>query len=147
MKIVWAEQQLEQFLNEATSVSPDHPIVISKFLQDASEVEVDAVGSINGVLIGSVIEHIDNAGIHSGDAIMCIPPWRLDRKTVETLIDYSTRIGTALDVRGPFNIQYIIKDDEVLVIEANIRASRSMPFVSKFVGINLIKFHNFHLCN
>ncbi len=138
MKTVWAEQQLEQFLNEATKVSPDHPIVISKFLQDASEVEVDAVGSVNGILIGSVIEHIDNAGIHSGDAVMCIPPWRLDRKTVETLIDYSKRIGTALNVRGPFNIQYIIKDDEVLVIEANIRASRSMPFVSKFVGMNLI---------
>lgn len=139
MKIVWAELQLEQFLNEATRVSPDHPIVISKFLQDASEVEVDAVGSANGILIGSVIEHIDNAGIHSGDAVMCIPPWRLDRKTTETIIDYSKRIGNALNIIGPFNIQYIVKDDEVLVIEANIRASRSMPFVSKFVGLNLIK--------
>jgi carbamoyl-phosphate synthase large subunit len=69
---------------------------------------------------------------------MCIPPWRLDRKTTETLVDYSSRIGRALNVRGPFNIQYLIKDDEVLVIEANIRASRSMPFVSKFAGINLI---------
>ena len=138
MKIVWAEQQLEQFLTDATRVSPDYPIVISKFLQDASEVEVDAVGGRNDVLIGSIIEHIDNAGIHSGDALMCIPPWRLDRKTTETLVDYSTRIGKALKVKGPFNIQYLIKDDEVLVIEANIRASRSMPFVSKFVGINLI---------
>ena len=138
MKIVWAEQQLEQFLTDATRVSPDYPIVISKFLQDASEVEVDAVGGSNEVLIGSIIEHIDNAGIHSGDALMCIPPWRLDRKTTETLVDYSTRIGKALKVKGPFNIQYLIKDDEVLVIEANIRASRSMPFVSKFVGINLI---------
>jgi len=138
MKIVWAEQQLEQFLTDAVRVSPDYPIVISKFLQDASEVEVDAVGGTNEVLIGSIIEHIDNAGIHSGDALMCIPPWRLDRKTTETLVDYSSRIGRALNVRGPFNIQYLIKDDEVLVIEANIRASRSMPFVSKFVGINLI---------
>jgi carbamoyl-phosphate synthase large subunit len=138
MKIVWAEQQLEQFLTDAIKVSPDYPIVISKFLQDASEVEVDAVGGSNEVLIGSIIEHIDNAGIHSGDALMCIPPWRLDRKTTETLVDYSTRIGKALRVKGPFNIQYLIKDDEVLVIEANIRASRSMPFVSKFVGINLI---------
>ena len=140
MKIVWAEQQLEKFLTEATRVSPDYPIVISKFLQDASEVEVDAVGGNNEVLIGSIIEHIDNAGIHSGDALMCIPPWRLDRKTTETIVDYSSRIGKALKVRGPFNIQYLIKDDEVLVIEANIRASRSMPFVSKFVGINLINF-------
>jgi carbamoylphosphate synthase large subunit len=138
MKIVWAEEQLEQYLTDATKVSPDYPIVISKFLQDASEVEVDAVGGINEVVIGSIVEHIDNAGIHSGDALMCIPPWRLDRKTIETLVDYSDRIGKALKVRGPFNIQYLVKDEEVLVIEANIRASRSMPFVSKFVGINLI---------
>jgi carbamoyl-phosphate synthase large subunit len=138
MKVVWGEEQLEQFLTDATNVSPDHPIVISKFLQDASEVEVDAVADGNEVVIGSLIEHIDNAGIHSGDAIMCIPPWRLDRKTIETIIDYTTRIGKALRIKGPFNIQYLIKDEEVSVIEANVRASRSMPFVSKFVGINLI---------
>jgi carbamoyl-phosphate synthase large subunit len=139
MKVVWGEQQLEQFLTDATSVSPDHPIVISKFLQEASEVEVDAVADENDVILGSLIEHIDNAGIHSGDAIMCIPPWRLDRKTIETIIDYTTRIGKALRIKGPFNIQYLVKDDEVSVIEANVRASRSMPFVSKFVGINLIE--------
>ena len=139
MKVVWGEQQLEQFLTDATSVSPDHPIVISKFLQEASEVEVDAVADANDVILGSIIEHIDNAGIHSGDAIMCIPPWRLDRKTIETIIDYTTRIGKALRIKGPFNIQYLVKDDEVSVIEANVRASRSMPFVSKFVGINLIE--------
>jgi carbamoyl-phosphate synthase large subunit len=139
MKVVWGEQQLEQFLTDATSVSPDHPIVISKFLQEASEVEVDAVADGNDVILGSLIEHIDNAGIHSGDAIMCIPPWRLDRKTIETIIDYTTRIGKALRIKGPFNIQYLVKDDEVSVIEANVRASRSMPFVSKFVGINLIE--------
>jgi carbamoyl-phosphate synthase large subunit len=138
MKVVWGEQQLEQFLTDATNVSPDHPIVISKFLQEASEVEVDAVADGNEVILGSLIEHIDNAGIHSGDAIMCIPPWRLDRKTIETVIDYTTRIGKALKIKGPFNIQYLVKDDEVSVIEANVRASRSMPFVSKFVGINLI---------
>jgi carbamoyl-phosphate synthase large subunit len=138
MKVVWGEEQLEQFLSDAINVSPDHPIVISKFLQEASEVEVDAVADGNEVVIGSLIEHIDNAGIHSGDAIMCIPPWRLDRKTIETIIDYTTRIGKALRIKGPFNIQYLIKDDEVSVIEANVRASRSMPFVSKFVGINLI---------
>ena len=138
MKVVWGEEQLEQFLTDATNISPDHPIVISKFLQDASEVEVDAVADGNEVVIGSLIEHIDNAGIHSGDAIMCIPPWRLDRKTIETIIDYTARIGKALRIKGPFNIQYLIKDDEVSVIEANVRASRSMPFVSKFVGINLI---------
>ena len=138
MKVVWAERQLEQFLTEATNVNPDHPVVISKFLQEAAEVEVDAVAAGNQIIIGSLIEHIDNAGIHSGDAIMCIPPWRLDRKTIETITDYSIRIGKALNIKGPFNIQYLVKDDEVSVIEANVRASRSMPFVSKFVGINLI---------
>lgn len=138
MKVVWGEQQLERFLTDATNVSPDHPVVISKFLQDAAEVEVDAVSDGNDVIIGSVIEHIDNAGVHSGDAMMSIPPWRLDRKTIDTVTDYSIRIGKALHVKGPFNIQYLVKDDEVLVIEANVRASRSMPFVSKFTGLNLI---------
>jgi carbamoyl-phosphate synthase large subunit len=140
MKVVWAEYQLENFLAAATRVSPDHPIVISKFLQDASEVEVDAVG-VDGkdVVIGSIVEHIDNAGVHSGDAMMCIPPWRLDRETIETIIDYTTRIGKALRITGPFNIQYLVKENEVSVIEANVRASRTMPFVSKFVGTNLIK--------
>ena len=138
MKVVWGKQQLEGFLTDATNVSPDHPVVISKFLQDAAEVEVDAVSDSNEVIIGSVIEHIDNAGVHSGDAMMSIPPWRLDRKTVDTITDYSVRIGKALNVKGPFNIQYLIKDEEVLVIEANVRASRSMPFVSKFVGHNII---------
>jgi carbamoyl-phosphate synthase large subunit len=138
MKVVWGEQQLEQFLTDATNVSPDHPVVISKFLQDAAEVEVDAVSDGKDVIIGSVIEHIDNAGVHSGDAMMSIPPWRLERETIDTIVDNSVKIGKALDVKGPFNIQYLVKDGEVSVIEANVRASRSMPFVSKFVGFNLI---------
>jgi carbamoyl-phosphate synthase large subunit len=138
MKVVWGEQQLERFLTDATNVSPDHPVVISKFLQDAAEVEVDAVSDGKDVIIGSVIEHIDNAGVHSGDAMMSIPPWRLDRKTLDTVTDYSVRIGKALNVKGPYNIQYLVKDEEVLVIEANVRASRSMPFVSKFAGLNII---------
>lgn len=138
MKVVWGEQQMERFLTDATNVSPDHPVVISKFLQDAAEVEVDAISDGRQVVIGSVIEHIDNAGVHSGDAMMSIPPWRLDRKTVDTITDYSTRIGKALSIIGPFNIQYLVKDEQVAVIEANVRASRSMPFVSKFVGLNMI---------
>ena len=138
MKVVWGEQQLDQFLTDATNVSPDHPVVISKFLQDAAEVEVDAVADGKNVVIGSVIEHIDNAGVHSGDAMMSIPPWRLDRKTLDTVTDYSMRIGKALNVKGPYNIQYLVKDEEVFVIEANVRASRSMPFVSKYAGFNII---------
>lgn len=138
MKVVWADHQFEQFLMNATRISAEHPVVISKFLQEAAEVEVDAVAGGPEVIIGSIIEHIDNAGIHSGDAIMCIPPWRLDRKTIETIKEYSIRIGNALNIVGPFNIQYLIKNEEVSVIEANVRASRSMPFVSKFIGVNLM---------
>jgi carbamoyl-phosphate synthase large subunit len=138
MKVVWTQAQLKKYLTEATNVSPDHPIVMTKFLEDASEVEVDAVGDGQSVVIGSVIEHIDNAGVHSGDAMMCIPPWRLDRETIETITEYSRRIGVALKIIGPFNIQFLVKKGRVLVIEANVRASRSMPFVSKFTGLNLI---------
>jgi carbamoyl-phosphate synthase large subunit len=138
MKVAWAEHQLEQFLASATTISPEHPVVISKFIQEAAEVEVDAVSGKNGVIVCSIIEHIDNAGIHSGDAIMCIPPWRQDRKTLETIKEYTSKIGEALNIVGPYNIQYLVKNEEVFVIEANVRASRSMPFVSKFIEANVI---------
>lgn len=138
MKVVWQENQLERYLKDAVQLSSDYPIVISKFLQDASEVEVDAVSDGKEVIIGSIVEHIDNAGIHSGDAMMCIPPWRLSRQITDTISDYTKRISISLNVRGPINIQYLVKDDQVYVIEANVRASRSMPFVSKIVGVNLI---------
>jgi carbamoyl-phosphate synthase large subunit len=138
MKVVWEEKQLESFLNEAMHLSPEYPVVISKFFQDASEVEVDAVSNGKEVIIGSIVEHIDNAGIHSGDAMMCIPPWRLNRQITDTISEYTRMIAISLKVCGPINIQFIVKDDQVYVIEANIRASRSMPFVSKIVGINII---------
>ena len=138
MKVVWAADQLERFLTDATNVNPEHPVVISKFLQDAAEVEVDAVCDGKEVVIGAIIEHIDNAGVHSGDAMMSIPPWRLDRRMMDTVADYSAKIGRALNVKGPLNVQYLVKDEQVMVIEANVRASRSMPFVSKFTGVNLI---------
>jgi len=138
MKVVWDPKQLEKFIENATDLSPDHPVVISKFYQETSEVEVDGVSSKDKVIIGSIIEHIDNAGIHSGDAMMCIPPWRLSRNIMDTITDYSNKIARALNVIGPFNIQFLVRDEEVLVIEANIRASRSMPFVSKYIGVNLI---------
>lgn len=138
MKVIWNDEQLERYINEAAQVSPDYPIVISKFFQDSAEVEVDAVCNGKDVIIGALIEHIDNAGIHSGDAMMCIPPWRLNRQTMNTIVDYSNMIARKLEVKGPLNIQYLVKDDEVYVIEANVRASRTTPFVSKIVGINLI---------
>ncbi|MEM4357678.1 MAG: carbamoyl-phosphate synthase large subunit, partial [Candidatus Nitrosocaldus sp.] len=139
MRVIWDESNLEHYLSMAAEVSPEHPVVISKFITDALEVEVDGVADGNGnVLIGAMIEHVESAGIHSGDAMMVIPPWRLSSKHIHTLREYTYAIARALRVKGPFNIQYIVKGDDVYVIECNVRASRSMPYVSKFTGINLI---------
>ena len=94
-----------------------------------------STGISNGkeVIIGAIVEHIDSAGVHSGDAMMCIPPWRLNNKTIETITEYTTKIATTFNVKGPFNLQFLVHDNHVYVIELNIRASRSMPFVSKLV--------------
>ncbi len=139
MRVVWNDKQLEEFLMRAAKVSREYPVVISKFLTNSLEVEVDAVANGSRVVIGSIIEHIESAGIHSGDAMMVIPPWRLSRKNIEDIKDYTIKIARALNIKGPFNIQYLIKDDNVYVIECNVRASRSMPFVSKFTTLNLIE--------
>jgi len=138
MKVVWTEDQLEKFLKAAAKVSSEYPVVISKFIQDAMEVELDAVGDGENIMIGSIIEHIEKAGIHSGDAIMVAPPMNLSENILKTLEDYAKRIGIALQVKGPYNIQFIVKDDVVYVIECNLRASRSMPFISKLTNINLM---------
>ncbi len=138
MKVIWTTEQLEKFLKAAAKVSPEYPVVISKFIQDAMEVELDAVSDGDDVLIGSVIEHIEKAGIHSGDAIMVAPPKGVDKAVHETLVKYAGEIARALHVKGPFNIQFIVKDGTVYVIECNLRASRSMPFISKLTGVNLM---------
>lgn len=139
MRVVWNDKQLEEFLNVAAKVSKEHPVVISKFITNALEVEVDGVSNGSRVVIGSIIEHIESAGVHSGDAMMVIPPWRLSRKNVEDIKDYTYKIARTLRIKGPFNIQYIVKNDNVYVIECNVRSSRSMPFVSKFTTLNLIE--------
>jgi len=138
MKVVWSEIELKKYVKEATDVSPDHPVVISKFMLNSLEVDVDGISNGTDVIIGAIVEHIESAGVHSGDAMMCIPPWRLNNKTIETINEYSTKIAKTFNVKGPFNLQFLIHDDHVYVIELNIRASRSMPFVSKLVKTNLI---------
>jgi len=138
MKVVWSQTELKKFVNEATIVSPDHPVVITKFMLDALEVDVDGVCDGENVAIGAIVEHIDSAGVHSGDAMMCIPPWRLSNKIIENITDSTTRIAKEFNIRGPFNLQFLVKNEQAYVIELNIRASRSMPFVSKFVKINMI---------
>jgi len=138
MKRVWSQEELKQFLKEAADVSPDHPVVITKFMLNSLEVEVDGVASGDNVIIGAIIEHIESAGVHSGDAMMCIPPWRLSHQIIDTITDYTDKIATAFNIKGPFNLQFLINEGQVYVIELNIRASRSMPFVSKLVRMNLI---------
>jgi len=139
MRVVWAISDLEKFLLKAAEVSPEHPVVISKFIQDAKEVEVDAVSDSENVYIGAIIEHIEKAGIHSGDAIMVIPPQSLSLSMKEKLVDYTERIARALKIKGPLNIQFLVKGEDVFVIECNARASRSMPFVSKSTETNLME--------
>mgnify|MGYP000170860979 FL=1 len=137
MKTCYSEKELIKYLNEAAKISPEHPVVISKFIEGAAEVEVDAVSDGEKVLVGAVIEHIEPAGVHSGDATMVIPPVTLSKEAYAKILDYTLKICRRLKVRGPINIQFLVKNGEVYVIEANVRASRSMPFVSKSVSVNL----------
>ncbi|ABK77402.1 carbamoylphosphate synthase large subunit [Cenarchaeum symbiosum A] len=139
MRVVWSQDELREHAGDAARLSPDHPVVVSKFMLDSLEVDVDGVCDGERVVIGAVVEHIDSAGVHSGDAMMCIPPWRLSNKVIETITDYTERIALAFDIRGPFNLQFLVSEGRVYVIELNIRASRSMPFVSKLVRTNLIR--------
>ncbi len=138
MKVVWSQDELHRYVREAADVSPNHPVVISKFMLDSLEVDVDGVADGRSVAIGAIVEHIDSAGVHSGDAMMCIPPWRLSNSTVDTITEYTRKIALTFQVRGPFNLQFLVSRGQVYVIELNIRASRSMPFVSKLVGVNLV---------
>ncbi|MCL1965959.1 MAG: carbamoyl-phosphate synthase (glutamine-hydrolyzing) large subunit [Candidatus Bathyarchaeota archaeon] len=138
MRVAYKNVSLENFLKMAAKVSPDHPVVISKFITGAKEVEVDGVSDGENVLIGAIMEHVENAGVHSGDATMTIPPQALKPEVQKDIENCTQRIVKALKIQGPYNIQYLVKNDVVNVIECNLRASRSMPFVSKVRGINLI---------
>ena len=139
MRVAYSESELENYLTLAAKVSPEHPVVISKFVRNAREVEVDGVSDGEDVLIGAIIEHIEDAGIHSGDATMSIPAQTVTAMTQNAIEDYTRRIAGALEIKGPFNIQYLVKNGVIYVIECNLRASRSMPYVSKTRGVNLIE--------
>jgi len=139
MRVAYNETMLENFLKLAAKVSRDQPVVISKFVNKAKEVEVDGVSDGETCVIGSIMEHVENAGVHSGDATMSIPPQTLSVDVQKKIEDCTQRIVSALKIKGPYNIQYLVKDGVVHVIECNLRASRSMPFVSKTRGLNLIE--------
>ncbi|RKP39607.1 hypothetical protein BJ085DRAFT_17869 [Dimargaris cristalligena] len=139
MNVVFSPDDLTSYLNEATAVSRDHPVVITKYIEEAKEIEMDAV-ALDGELIMHVVsEHVENAGVHSGDATLILPPQDLDPETVRKVEIATRMIASALNVTGPFNIQFMAKDNEIKVIECNVRAARSFPFVSKVKGIDLIE--------
>lgn len=139
MKVVRSEEELIEYVRTVARNRVVKGFVVSKFIEGAREVEVDCVSDGERVLVGAVIEHLEPAGVHSGDATMVIPPFSLSEEVVERVKRYALEICRALGARGPANIQFLVKDGEVYVIECNLRASRSMPFVSKVKGVNLME--------
>jgi len=139
MEIVYTEAALKRYIREAVRVSPNHPILIDKFLKDAIEVDVDAVSDGNIVVIGGVLEHIEEAGVHSGDSAMVIPPFSIGEYIVDEVKRETRELALALKVIGLVNIQFAVKNRDVYVLEVNPRASRTIPFVSKAIGVPLAK--------
>jgi carbamoyl-phosphate synthase large subunit len=139
MAIVYDEGSLEGYVREAVKASPEHPILVDRFLEDAFEVDVDALGDGERVVIGGILQHIEEAGIHSGDSAMVLPTYLITPPHLETIRRYTRQLGLALGVRGLMNVQYAIKNDVVYVLEVNPRASRTTPFVSKATGVPLAK--------
>jgi carbamoyl-phosphate synthase large subunit len=138
MGVASTQAELELFLQKAAEVSPRHPVVISKFLEHTREIEVDAVAVKGEVVAMAVIEHVENAGVHSGDATLVVPPQRTHLETMRRVSRITARIASSLSITGPFNVQYLSKGTDVKVIECNLRASRSFPFVSKLYKQNFI---------
>ena len=139
MAIVYDAGRLENFVREAVKASPEHPILVDRFLEDAFEVDVDALGDGERVVIGGILQHIEEAGIHSGDSAMVLPTYKITAPHLETIRQHTRRLGLALGVKGLMNVQYAIKNDVVYVLEVNPRASRTTPFVSKATGVPLAK--------
>ena len=139
MNVCSNQEELERFLNLAANVSKKHPVVISKFMQNTKEVEMDAVAKNGEIIAYAISEHIEFAGVHSGDATIQFPAQKLYVETVRRIKKISAQIARELNISGPFNIQYLARDNEIKVIECNLRASRSFPFVSKVLKVNLIE--------
>jgi len=139
MVIVYDETQLERYAREAMAASGENPVLIDRFLEDAYEVDVDALGDGERVVIGGIMQHIEGAGIHSGDSAAVLPTYKITEPHLKTIREYTRKLGLALNVKGLMNIQYAIKDDVVYVLEVNPRASRTTPFVSKATGTPLAK--------
>jgi carbamoyl-phosphate synthase large subunit len=147
MGVSSTDEELVKFLERAEDVSNEHPVVISKFLENAKEIEFDAVAKDGNVLVYAISEHVENAGVHSGDATLVLPPQRTYLETLRQVRAISRKIAKALAITGPFNIQFIAKNNDVKVIECNLRASRSFPFVSKVCKVNFIDIATSALMN
>jgi carbamoyl-phosphate synthase large subunit len=142
MEIVYDDLELKEYMKEAVKISPEHPILVDKFLEDAIEVDVDALCDGENVFIGGIMEHIEEAGVHSGDSACVIPPQSIPYDVIKMIKEYTKKLALKLEVVGLINIQYAVKNDEnptLYILEANPRASRTVPFVSKAVGIPLAK--------
>ncbi|UGT63238.1 carbamoyl-phosphate synthase large subunit [Nocardia asteroides] len=139
MEIVYDEQALEGYITRATELNPDHPVLVDRFLEDAIEIDVDALCDGEEVYLGGVMEHIEEAGIHSGDSACALPPITLGRSDIEAVRRSTIALAKGIGVRGLLNVQYALKDDVLYVLEANPRASRTVPFVSKATAVPLAK--------
>jgi len=139
MNVCSNQEELEKFLQLAANVSVDHPVVVSRFIEHAKEIEMDAVAKNGEIIAYAISEHIEFAGVHSGDATIQFPPQKLYCETIRRIKRVSKKIAAELHISGPFNIQFMARDNDIMVIECNLRASRSFPFVSKVLKINLIE--------
>lgn len=139
MEIVYDDSTLEEFMGKAIKVSPDQPVLIDKFLEDAVEVDVDAISDGKICVIAGIMEHIEEAGVHSGDSAMVLPPYSLKKEIIEEIKNSTKELALALNIYGLINIQYAVKNHEIYVLEVNPRASRTIPFVSKVIGVPVAK--------
>lgn len=139
MNVVSNPDQLEHFLEMAANVSKEHPVVVSEFIEEAKEIEIDAVANKGEMIAYAISEHVEFAGVHSGDATIVFPPQKLYIETIRRIKKIAREIAKGLEITGPFNMQFLAKDNDIKVIECNLRASRSFPFVSKVMKLNLIE--------
>jgi carbamoyl-phosphate synthase large subunit len=139
MNVVSNQNELHHYLTLAAKVSGEHPVVISQFIEQAKEIEIDAVAQNGEILAYAISEHVEFAGVHSGDATLVFPPQKIYLETIRRIKRVSKDIAKALEISGPFNIQFLAKNNDIKVIECNLRASRSFPFVSKVLNMNLIE--------
>jgi carbamoyl-phosphate synthase large subunit len=139
MNVCSNNEELERFLTMAAEVSQEHPVVVSEFIEHAKEIEIDAVAQNGDLVVYAISEHVEFAGVHSGDATIQFPPQKIYIETVRRIKHIARQIAKELKISGPFNIQFLAKDNDIKVIECNLRASRSFPFVSKVLKINFIE--------